>query len=159
MQYFRYWGHSKTEMQKFNIGYSIVNDKGQPTPTYSIVQAVNQQIQRLAWVFSGAQSDAVYHMGKYIPQRTQKLSSIPEQFKVFSTNAKNALISFMSNNGKKFVIVQNKSLNEEMVLNYRLKESIKKIDNTSGKLIGLNSSIQYKDIILPGDILIFACYN
>ncbi|ROI02663.1 MULTISPECIES: hypothetical protein [unclassified Chryseobacterium] len=160
LQYFTYWTMtSDPNWIKDNYSYSIVDDKGQPTPTYNIVKTVNEQVQRLAWVFSGARSDAVYHTGKNIPQGTQKLISIPEQFSLFSTKGKNALISCMSNNGKKFVIVQNKSLDEDMVLEYQLKKNIKKVNNTSGKLIELHNATKYKDLILPGDILIFAYNN
>lgn len=159
LQYFRYWGHSKSEMEKFNIGNSIVDDKGRPTPTYDIVKTVNEQIQRLGWVFSGTQSDAVYHTGKDIPPGTHKLTSIPKEFKLFSTKGKNALVSLMSNNRNKFILIQNKSLDENIVLEYQLRQSGKKIENTSGKLITLTQSKLYKDLILPGDILIFVYNN
>ncbi|MEY8759768.1 hypothetical protein [Chryseobacterium tongliaoense] len=155
IQYYTYWSVNDLHWRQNNYSYAIVDEKGNPTPTYSIVKTVNEQIQKLAWIFSGAKSDAVYHMGNEIPSGTSKLYSVPKQFKVFSTYGKNALISLMSKGKNKFIIVQNKSLNENLNLDYRLQIALKKVDNNSGKSKLLSVLKKYNDIILPGDILIF----
>ncbi|WP_419870122.1 alpha-amylase family protein [Chryseobacterium sp. CT-SW4] len=157
LQYFTYWTLTYADVWiKEKYGYSIVDDRGLPTPTYNVVKTVNEEIQRLAWFFSGAKSEQVFHTGNNIPEGTVKLSSIPKQFSIFSTEGKDALISYMSNENKNFVIVQNKSLYENIQLTYKPKQSLKKVNNDSGKeSISLLSSKKYNDIILPGDILIF----
>ncbi len=159
LQYFAYWTlNYEANWRKENYGYSIVDDRGNPTPTYNVVKSVNEQIQRLAWVFSGAKSVAVFHTGINIPEGTKKLYSVPEQFKFFTTYGKEAIVSIMSNGKNKFIIVQNKSLSENMRLEYQPKMRIRKVDNNTGKSMELSLLKKYNDSILPGDIIVFA-YN
>lgn len=158
LQYFTYWTmtpESDPNWKKDDYSYAIVDNKGNPTPTYDIVKTVNAQIQRLSWVFLGAKSDAVFHMGNEIPLGTTKLTLKPTEFNYFSTNGRNALVSFMTNKKSKFVIIQNKSLNEDLILNYQLAKPIKVVDNASGKVKSIISSKKIKATILPGDVLIF----
>jgi len=156
LQYFTYW---TDPFWKKDYSYAIVDSKGDPTPTYHIVKKVNEQIQRLAWVFLGAKADAVFHTGNEIPQGTKKLSSLPDRFKFFSTYGKNALVSFMTNRKRKFVIIQNKSLTDDLTLEYQFDKPMKKVNNKSGETINLSISKKYKTDILPGDILIFTYGN
>lgn len=156
LQYFTYWTLTyEDNWVKEKYGYSIVDDQGKPTPTYNVVKTVNQQIQRLAWVFSGAKADAVYHIGNEIPKGTSKLMSLPNRFKNFSTNGKNALVSMMSNGKSKFIIIQNKSLVDNLTLDYQLSKPMKIVENSSGKTKNAILSKKNKSVILPGDIFIF----
>ncbi|WP_312993463.1 hypothetical protein [Chryseobacterium flavum] len=156
LQYFTYWTMtSDPNWIKDKYSYSIVDDRGNPTPTYDIVKSVNEQIQRLAWVFLGARSNAVFHIGNHIPQGTKRLTSLPSSFSFFSTKGKDALISYMSNGNNEFIIIQNKSLIQNLNLSYKLRSPLKKVNNNSGNITTLLSSKKYSDIILPGDILIF----
>ncbi|MCU7615069.1 hypothetical protein N0B16_11525 [Chryseobacterium sp. GMJ5] len=156
LQYFTYWTmKSDITWKKDNYSYAIVDDQGNPTPTYNVVKTVNQQIQRLAWIFAGAKSEEIYHTGNEIPRGTKKLNSIPKGFKFFSTFGKNALVSLMSNGNKRFVIIQNKSLDENLDFKYQLQFSMKKVNNNTGKLLAVSTLKKYNDTILPGDILIF----
>ncbi|MDF2932659.1 MAG: hypothetical protein K0R36_1990 [Chryseobacterium sp.] len=156
LQYFTYWTLTyEDNWVKEKYGYSIVDDKGNPTPTYNVVKSVNAQIQRVAWVFSGVISDAIFHTGSEIPKGTTKLMSVPKGFKHFSTNGRNAIVSMMSNGKNKFIIIQNKSLTDNFTLDYMLTKTMKKVDNLSGKAKNVSAFKKYKSIILPGDILIF----
>lgn len=156
LEYFTYWTLTyEDNWVKEKYGYSIVDDKGNPTQTYHIVKIVNEQIQRLAWVFLGAKADDVFHTGNEIPQGTKKLTSLPDRFKFFSTYGKNALISFMTNRTRKFVIIQNKSLTDDLILEYQFDKPMKTVNNKSGKISNLSVSKRYNTNISPGDILIF----
>jgi len=156
LQYFTYWTLTYEENWiKEKYGYSIVDDHGNPTLTYNIVKEVNEQIQRLAWVFLGSKVNQIYHVGNQIPTGTVELKSIPEEFKSFSTNGKDAIVSFMSNDKIKFIIVQNKSLINNLNLNYQIKRKLGKVNNKTGKTENLLLSKIYKSNILPGDIFIF----
>jgi len=160
LQYFTYWTLTyEDNWVKEKYSYSIVDDNGNATPTYNIVKTVNAQIQRLSWVFFGAKSDAVFHTGNEIPVGTTRLTLTPNRFKYFSTNGRNALVSFMTNKKSKFVIIQNKSLNEDLILNYQLAKPIKVIDNASGKIKSIISKKKLEATILPGDVLIFTYEN
>ncbi len=156
LQYFTYWTLTyESNWVKEKYSYSIVDDQGKPTPTYNIVKAVNQQIQRLAWVFYGATVDHVFHTGSETPKGTSKLVSAPKGFTYFSTNGKNAILSMMSNSKSKFIIIQNKSLVDNLILDYKLQKKMKMIDNASGRARPLLASKKYKSTILPGDVFIF----
>lgn len=155
LQYYTYWSVNDADWKKNNYSYAIVDDRGNPTPTYNVVKTVNQQIQRLAWVFTGAKSDEIYHTGNEIPQGTKKLNSTPTGFRFFSTYGKNALVSLMSNGKKRFIIIQNTSLDENLDFKYQLQFPMKKVSNSTGKLLAISTQKKYSDTILPGDILIF----
>lgn len=160
LQYFTYWTlTSDPQWKKDNFSYAIVDNKGNPTPTYNVIKTVNEQIQRLAWVFSRAKSEATFHTGNEIPPGTNKLNSIPDGFKFFSTYGKNALVSLMSNKKKKFIIVQNKSLKENMKLEYQLSKPMKVVNNKTGKVDVISVSKRYITNVLPGDIIIFTYGN
>ncbi|KQK27522.1 hypothetical protein AR438_00275 [Chryseobacterium aquaticum] len=160
LQYFTYWTLTyEDNWIKEKYSYSIVDDKGKPTPTYDIVKTVNEQIQRLSWVFFRATSDAVFHTGNEIPLGTKRLTLPPKRFKYFSTNGRNALVSFMTNKKNKFIIIQNKSLDEDLVLNYQLEKPVKVVENNSGRTKSITSTNKLKTTILPGDILIFTYDN
>ncbi|WP_144282357.1 hypothetical protein [Chryseobacterium echinoideorum] len=157
LQYFTYWTNTFEYIWiKDKYGNGIVDDKGMPTATYDIVKNVNQQIQRLAWVFVGAKSDQVFHIGNQIPEGTFKLPSLPKGFSFFSTNGKDALISYMSNGKNNFIIVQNKSLEKKLKLEYKLRLKMKKVNNNTGKTESQVIGKKSVDYILPGDILIFS---
>ncbi|WP_370895471.1 hypothetical protein [Chryseobacterium gossypii] len=156
LQYFAYWTLTyEYNWRKEKYGYSIVDDKGNPTPTYSVVKTVNEEIQRLAWVFLGAKSNAIFHTGDRIPQGTKRLFSIPNSFSSFSTKGGEALISYMSNGNNEFIIIQNKSLHQNLYFSYKLKLSLRKVNNDTGKTISLLTKRRHSDTILPGDVLIF----
>ncbi len=160
LQYFTYWTNTFEYIWiKDKYGNGIVDDRGGITPAYDIVKNVNQQIQRLAWVFAGAKSDQVFHIGDQIPEDTFKLASLPRGFSFFSTNGKDALISYMSNGKNNFVIVQNKSLKEKLRLEYKLQLKMKRVNNNTGKTENLMGGKKNTEHILPGDILIFLHSN
>lgn len=156
IQYYTYWTVNNLHWKQNNYSYAIVDENGNPTPTYEVVKTVNKQIQRLAWVFSGSKSEGVFHVGSDIPKGTTEMKTIPGQFSSLSINNGSAIVALMSNKDKKFIIIQNKSLNETLTLSYKPKRSLKKVNNNTGKIEAtVTVSKKYKDIILPGDILIF----
>jgi len=156
LQYFTYWTLTyEDNWVKEKYGYSIVDGFGNPTPTYNLVKEVNKQIQKLAWVFLDSKVNQIYHVGNQIPLGTVELKSIPKEFQTFSTNGKDAIVSFMSNSKNKFIIVQNKSLTQNLNFEYKTKNKLSRVNNTTGKKENLLSSKRYKSNILPGDVLIF----
>lgn len=159
LQYYSYWSVNDLYWKQNNYSYAIVDEIGKPTLTYNIVKTVNEQIQRLSWVFFRAKSDAVFHTGNEIPLGTKRLTLPPKRFKYFSTNGRNALVSFMTNKKNKFIIIQNKSLDEDLVLNYQLEKPVKVVENISGRTKSITSTNKLKTNILPGDILIFTYDN
>lgn len=153
IQYFTYWTMtSDPNWKKDNYSYAIVDDQGVETPTFNIVRKVNNQVQRLAWVFIESTVDSVFHIGE-IPLGTQKLKQIPKFFSEFSTDG-NALVSYLSNKTKDFIIIQNRSLKDDLVLKFNNPKKIYSVNNNSGKSY-VNKIGKSQISIQPGDIHIF----
>ncbi|SMP94798.1 hypothetical protein SAMN05421679_106134 [Epilithonimonas pallida] len=154
LEYFTYITMDDEYWKKHNYSYSIVYNNGKPTPTYSLVKAVNEQVKRLSWVFLQSKVDSVFHIGDSIPIGTKRMNFLPKKFKKFKTFEKRALVSFMSGKNGRFVIIQNKDMFRSMPFNYQVTTGVSIIDNNTGK-INKTTSKEIINNIPPGDILIF----
>lgn len=152
LQYFTYFTLDKEFRIKNNFKHSIVYEDGSPSPTYKIVKQVNEQIHSLADIFLNTTVSGVFHDGKVIPLGTEKLGFIPKFFKSFNKTKNDLLISMLESTNEQYVIVQNKSLVDDISLDFQLNKGVL-ILNNYGKTITDKFKKNY--IILPGDILIF----
>lgn len=73
LQYFTYWTLDDENWKKNEFKHSIVDSRGNPTVTYSIVQKTNNDIQKYAGVFLGSTVDSVFHTGE-ISYRNKKIT-------------------------------------------------------------------------------------
>lgn len=154
LQYFTYWTLTYEEnWVKEKYGYAIVDGEGNPTPTYSIVKKVNEQIQKLAWVFVNSKVEQVAHLGN-IPSGTSELKKKPKYFKQFIANG-DALVSLLSNKQMNFVVVQNKNIYKDLKFTCNISKNLNIVNNDTGKLVILKLG-KHIHTIPPGDILIFA---
>lgn len=150
LQYFTYWNPG-TEI--WNFHEAPITQKGKRSPVYEVVRNMNNEIQKRAFIFKGCSVESVYHMGETIPEGTTRLTQLPSRFLELDTHGKNALVSTISNNGHRYVVIQNTSITDALSLDIQT-------DNTV-KLILLDGSIQQASkygplFILPvGDILVF----
>ncbi len=154
LQYFTYWTLDTDNWKKSGFSYSIVYSNGKPTPTYAIVKNLNENIQRLAWVFTYSKVTAVHHDGNSIPVDTSKLQSVPEKFSVFNPSKREVLVSQLQNGNRYFVAVQNKNINSSIIFTYKANAGVQIVDSNTGKIKNIKSS-QTTSKILPGDLLIF----
>lgn len=155
LQYYTYWSYSDTqEWIKNNYKYAVVDKYGESTPTYTIVKKVNQEIQKLSWVFLQSKVDSIYHIGEIIPDGTKRMYFRPKNFKQFETFGKQALVSFLSNSKNKFLVIQNKSIFNDMLFEFQTEKNVRIINNTTGKLLPPDTKKKIKKI-QPGDIMIF----
>jgi len=83
---------------------------------YDILKEFNAELHRRGWVFDGCRVEKVRHAGQ-LPAWTQSYSNadLPPEIGSLSTD-KDALVSFLENNGNKYITVANKSLKEKMTL-------------------------------------------
>ncbi len=154
LQYFTYWTLDTDNWKKSGFSYSIVYSNGKPTPTYAIVKNLNENIQRLAWVFTNSKVTDVHHDGNSIPVDTSKLQSVPEKFSVFNPSKREVLVSQLQNGNRYFVAVQNKNINSSIIFTYKANAGVQIVDSNTGKIKNIKSS-QTTSKILPGDLLIF----
>lgn len=154
LQYFGYWTLNQEFREKNNFKHSVVYEDGTPTPTYSLVQSLNRQIQNLAWIFVDGTVQHIYHHGTAIPTGTLRLKSLPPNFKVFNSAGHPVVVSYITSSGGNFVIIQNKNIISPISLTYKLAAPAKIIDSHTGQSRVANTAQKSVDI-LPGDILIF----
>ena len=78
IQYFTYWNPGKNE--GYNYHDAPISREGQKTKTYFLVQAMNQELAKVAQLFYGAKVTAVNHMNT-IPIGATKLATLPPNIK------------------------------------------------------------------------------
>ncbi len=150
LQHFTYWNPDTTLGDYHQAPITL---EGKRSPAYELVREMNQEIQNRAFVFKGCKVESVYHLGDTIPMGTKRLTQLPSRFLELDTHGKNALISTLSNNGNRYVVIQNISITEELPLDVCTDNTVKLIrrDGTS------QQASKYGPLfILPiGDILVF----
>lgn len=155
LQYFTYWTQNQEFRSKHNFQHSIVYENGKPTPTYDLVKQLNAQIRSIEWIFLNAEVKNVYHAGSSVPKGTNTLKTLPKNFSVFNVSNESVLISKLEGKLKKFVIVQNKSIDRPITFKYKIKAPTNIINSQTG--VEKNAiHTKTSEIILPGDLLIFS---
>lgn len=155
LQYFTYWTQNQDFRIKNNFQHSIVYEDGRPTPTYNLVKQVNAQIRILQRIFVNGTVKNVYHDGSCIPQGTNILKNLPENFSGFNSSKQSVLVSFIESAKKRFLIVQNKNIDKSISFKYKLKSAMNIVDNRTGAEKKIYVNVNSANI-LPGDILIFS---
>lgn len=152
LQYWPYWtpgGDHKWDFQSAPIDLN-----GKRTVVYDRIKIINEEIQKLAGVFSGSRVVNLGHIGEVIPKATTRLKKLPEPFKVLDTGGVGALVSELENGENIFLVILNKSLTERMRLLVYADESVKKVLKDGSVFpLSLYSSITE---IEPGDIAVFS---
>lgn len=80
----------------------------EPTEVYDLVKTVNQEVQRLAGIFLGAQVISVSHTGSEIPEGTKALGSLPTPIKSLTTSDTGAVVSVLEKGGNQYLVVVNR---------------------------------------------------
>lgn len=151
IQYFTYWTPEST---RWDFHDGPVDAKGRRTVVYGRVKAVNEEIQKLAWIFSGAKVISVGHTDMDVPAGTQQFKII-SPFKEIDTGDHNAIVSWLENGESKFLMIVNRSIENTMILHIVMEKDteVKKVDK-SGKISSIGRSA-YDYTINPGDATIF----
>ncbi len=151
IQYFTYWTPKSTTWD-FHDG--PIDANGRRTVVYSRVKAVNEEIQKLAWIFSGAKVVSVGHTDMDIPAGVQPLTIMPP-FKEIDSGDHDAVVSWLENGESNFLMIVNRSHENTMILHIVMeKENEVKLVDKSGKISTIGSSA-YDSVINPGDAAIF----
>jgi len=165
IQYFTYWT-PKSGTWDFHDG--PINNMGQKTLTWYVVQQMNREIKGLSNVFLGAKVIKVEHIttdatGRYgkIPTGTTRFDFIkrPKEASKIKTfdipNNTNALVSFLKNRNRCYMVIVNRNLeggdNATFTITGGAGLQLINKDGTAVKVSSKNST----QTVTPGDALIY----
>lgn len=123
LQYFTYWLPKPGGKNRWCIA-PMVN--GRRTPLHDRVREVNQELQARADVFVGCRVKGVWHTGGTIPPATKRLrnENLPPFVKSLDTPDGGAVVSWLENGGWDYLVVVNRSPNEDLTLKVELAEGV-----------------------------------
>lgn len=134
-QYFTTWG--------------IIQDGG-VTGVYADVKRVNGELKQLEKIFLGAEIKNVWHTGKVIPSGTKKLNAYPSGITKITTGDEGAVVSYFTNNGKKYMAFVNKSCIGGLDVSITFSAKAARVAKD-----GAESPVEDSYRIPAGDIIIF----
>jgi len=140
LEYFTYW-------------WALIGYDKKRTEVYDLVKEMNKEVQALSYVFLGAEVQWVRHTGETIPQGTQRLESLPEQFTKLESDGCGLVVSHFKNSGKNYLMIVNRTIDQRQKVTVERSEDVKRImpDGSSR-----NASLYSDSLIVdPGDCLIF----
>ncbi len=151
LQYFTYWNPG-TDTWDFNEAPITLNKKR--NGVYDLVRELNKELQARAFVFVGAKMQAVYHTGKNIPSGTKRLEALPAVILKLETEGEGAVVSFLKNEDKNYVMIVNRDPEKEMTLRIELSDEVDRI-RKDGTIV---KASLYEPVywLAPGEAEIFA---
>ncbi|MBN1294344.1 MAG: beta-galactosidase, partial [Candidatus Latescibacteria bacterium] len=151
IQYYRYWTPKSTKWD-FHDGPIDIN--GKRTVVYDRVKKVNEEIRNLSGIFVGAK---VLHVGRAgnITSIGTKPSKIMSPFTNIDIIDQEAIVSWLENGNRKYLMIVNFSLEGNMMLHVGMQSGsrVKRVDK-NGSFYPIDS-LDYDVIINPGDTVIF----
>ena len=150
MQYFSYWTPPPVE---WDFHHGPINAEGQRTSTYELIRTMNAEINALTGVFLGAKLIAVHHTGTFIPKGTNRLKKLPLPFLRLKTGNPGAVVSFLQNENKKYLVIVNRSMMESTAVRIEFNSDSVKQVMKDGKTRSLPGRFSRFDVE-PGDVLI-----
>ena len=136
--YYNYRASYKDPGRMFVQGHPIASD-GRRATVYERMRRVNAELQSRAFVFLGAKVGLVRHTGKqwpgfgtrltgeFIPPYTTPLAAedLPPWVKSLETPDGGAVVSRLTNGGKEYLVVVNRSPDKELTLKIALAPGVK----------------------------------
>ena len=150
IQYFTYWTPPPVE---WDFHHGPINAEGQRTSTYELIRTMNAEINALSGVFLGAKLISVHHTGTFIPKGTNRLKKLPLPFLRLKTGNPGAVVSFLQNENKKYLVIVNRSMMESTAVRIEFNSDSVKQVMKDGKTRSLPGRFSRFDVE-PGDVLI-----
>ena len=144
-----YWAYRMNQ----SLRCAPIGLNGKRTDVYDLIKTVNNEIQLLAGVFSGAKVISVQHTGLVIPRGTSRLTKLPDEIKVFETSGTGMLVSVLENGENTFFVIVNRDLQNSQTITILGDKSLKKVlkDGT----VVMADRYEPTTRIEPGDISVF----
>ena len=153
IELFTYWSPS-AESSAYHE--APINGDGSKSAVYYTVQKYLVEMQKLAYVFYGAEVEGVWHIsnGGSIPDGTTIMAAKPECFSSLSiSSGSQALVSVLSNHGYKFAVLQNTSPSADLTASIALKANARKVEKDGSIVTAASTATSFK--VGAGDILVF----
>ena len=150
LQYFTYWTPISSA-EDFRGG--PITLEGKRSTVYDNIKTLNQEIKSLAGVFYGAKVKSLQFFGNTIPVGTKRMSVLPAPIRVFATEGKTALVSFMENGGKQFIVIVNTDYRKKLSLTLSGDPSLKRVLK-DGSIVPASAYASTIDVE-AGDVVIY----
>ena len=151
LQYFTYWT-PVSSAEDFRGG--PITLEGKRSTVYDNIKTLNQEIKSLSGVFYGAKVKSLQFFGNNIPIGTKRMSVLPAPIRVFATEGKTALVSFIENGGKQFIVIVNTDYRKKMSLTLSGDSSLKRVLK-DGSIVPANAYASTFDVE-AGDVVIYS---
>ena len=153
LQYYTYWISYEGGKIRWNNAPVV---KGMRSPVFERVREVNREFQARADVFVGCKVKGVWHTGETVPQATKRLQpeNLPAWVRAFDTPDGGAVVSWLENGDTKYLVVVNRSPNDELTLNAEFAKGVEYVRKDGTRV----PVAAYGDAFWPGpgDAEIFA---
>ena len=126
-------------------------------PVYERIREMNKEIQARAYVFVGCEVVGVWHTGINVPIGTKRLKNefLPPFVKSFSVpDGGTALVSWLRNNGREYLMVVNRDPNDDITLKAKFVNGVEFVRRDGSRA----QASTYSDTFWldPGDTVIFS---
>lgn len=149
IQYFTYWTPDGSD--SFHFHDAPINQAGQKTKTYSLVQQMNRELKSVSRLFYGARVTDVHHLVN-IPNGATRQSTMPTNLRSLKiVGRQGAVISQFEKDGHKYLAIVNKSPERPLTVRIRTRNATPR--HISKTLQEESMKVSYN--IEAGDILIF----
>lgn len=151
IEYFTYWTPKSTT---WNFHEGPIESDGRRTSVYERVKLVNSELRTLSGIFVGAKVLSVGHVGPDMPRGVKPYKLLPP-FSEIATGDGNAIISWLENGSKKYLVIVNSSVQYTMMLGIMVGGStqVNRIQKT-GDILAVPGSLNM--VVSPGDVAIFS---
>ncbi len=148
LQYFTYWNPTEKEYHDAPITLA-----GKRSSAYDRIRDMNRELQARAFVFVRSRVIAVNHLGEKIPDGTKRLEQLPPKVTKLETQNKGAIVSQLEKEGRRYLVIVNRSLTEEMHLTITFEPGVTRILKDGTKV----PADKYTDTLwlTPGECEIF----
>lgn len=100
---------------------------GSKRATYDLIRRVNQEVIKLSGVFVGARVVDVWHTGTHLPRGTKALV-LPTPFRRLVTGEGGALVSYLENGGRNYLMVVNHSCVKRLAVEIEASAGVREVD-------------------------------
>ena len=122
-----------------------------------MIRTVNREIQNLSGIFLSAKVISVEHIGKEIPDGTQRLAKLPEGVKKISIKGEGAIVSVLEKAGDRYMAIVNKDFVNPMKLTIKSHSPLEKVSKNGTVL---NTRKRSSSVAIgPGDIAVYRLNN
>lgn len=118
---------------------------------YPLIKQVNHELKAMEPIFLGADIKHVWHTGNSIPRGTQLLTACPSGIAHLDTHGSGAVVSYLTNGGKQYLALVNRSLTEPLTLDIDFDTPAVHVTKE-----GTTSSVEPAYTLEPGDIILFS---